>query len=250
MKLVDFFAPKNAERAGSNRDVSLLSDPPSSQAARHEMVERQLRKRDIRSPRVLEVMASVPRHLFIRPEYAADAYADSPLPIGAGQTISQPYMVAAMADALEFTGSEKVLEVGAGSGYQAAVLSLLAREVIGIESQSLLAVAARERLARLGYTNIRIETGDGSQGWSGDAPYDAIVVTAGAPSIPQPLINQLAEGGRLVLPVGPAAQQELVRVVKREGTTTQENLFACRFVPLLGKFGWPSITGAAEPSQE
>src|SRR5262249_42800069 len=157
----------------------------------------------------------------------ADAYADSPLPIGAGQTISQPYMVAAMADALELTGSEKLLEVGAGSGYQAAVLSLLVPDVIAVESQPALAHAARESLARLGYSNIRVETGDGSQGWPSAAPYDAILVTAGAPSIPQPLIDQLAEGGRLVIPVGPAAQQDLIRVMKRDGAIMRDNLFAC-----------------------
>ncbi len=213
------------------------------------MVDRQLRKRDIRSPRVLEAMSSVPRHLFVPPEHMDDAYTDSPLPIGAGQTISQPYMVAAMAEALLLEGSEKVLEIGAGSGYQAAVLSLLAREVIAVESQPLLADAARIRLAKLGYNNIRVETGDGSQGWPPDAPYDAILVTAGAPFVPPPLLEQLAEGGRLVIPVGPAKQQELLRILKREGRTTQESLFACRFVPLLGLFGWPSPSPAGEPSR-
>jgi protein-L-isoaspartate(D-aspartate) O-methyltransferase len=213
------------------------------------MVERQLRKRDIRSPRVLEAMGSVPRHLFVPPEHMADAYTDSPLPIGASQTISQPYMVAAMAEALLLEGAEKVLEIGAGSGYQAAVLSLLAREVIAVESQPLLADAARIRLARLGYENVRVQTGDGSLGWPPDAPYDAILVTAGAPYVPPPLIEQLAEGGRLVIPVGPAKHQELLRIVKREGRTTQESLVACRFVPLLGLFGWPSPSPAGESSR-
>ncbi|HXP23004.1 MAG TPA: protein-L-isoaspartate(D-aspartate) O-methyltransferase, partial [Candidatus Sulfotelmatobacter sp.] len=181
------------------------------ESARSDMVERQLRKRDIRSPRVLEAMGSVPRHLFVPPEHAGEAYTDSPLPIGEGQTISQPYMVAAMADVLLLEGNEKVLEVGAGSGYQAAVLSLLARDVIAVESQPTLADVAHERLTRLGYGNVRVETGDGSQGWPPDAPYDAILVTAGAPYVPPPLLEQLAEDGRLVIPVGPAKQQELLR---------------------------------------
>jgi protein-L-isoaspartate(D-aspartate) O-methyltransferase len=155
-------------------------------------------------------------------------------------------MVAAMSDALELAGQEKVLEVGAGSGYQAAVLSLLARQVFAVESVPSLTDAARERLARLGYKNVRIETGDGSQGWPADAPYDAILVSAGAPSVPQPLIEQLAEGGRLVIPVGPAKHQELVRIVKRDGGTVRESLLACRFVPLLGQYGWRS-SGAQEP---
>jgi protein-L-isoaspartate(D-aspartate) O-methyltransferase len=255
MKLADLFArrpmigvndhgksPSDA-RAGSNPDSAAF------QSARRDMVERQLRKRDIRSPRVLEAMSSVPRHLFVPPEHMKDAYTDSPLPIGASQTISQPYMVAAMAEALLLEGSEKVLEIGAGSGYQAAVLSLLAREVIAVESQPLLADAARIRLARLGYNNVRVQTGDGSLGWPPDAPYDAILVTAGAPYVPPPLLEQLEEGGRLVIPVGPAKQQELLRILKREGRTTQESLIACRFVPLLGLFGWPSPSPAGEPSR-
>ncbi len=255
MKLADLFARRpmfclnddgkseSDPRAGSNADSEAF------QSARRDMVDRQLRKRDIRSPRVLEAMSSVPRHLFVPPEHMGDAYTDSPLPIGAGQTISQPYMVAAMAEALLLEGSERVLEIGAGSGYQAAVLSQLAREVIAVESQPLLADAARIRLAKVGYKNVRVETGDGSQGWRPDAPYDAILVTAGAPVIPPPLLEQLAEGGRLVIPVGPAKQQELLRILKREGRTTQESLIACRFVPLLGLFGWPSPNPAGEPSR-
>jgi len=240
--------------SASGTEESAANTPPGwdttvTECARCDMVERQLRKRDIRSRRVLEAMACVPRHLFVRPELAAEAYADSPLPIGGGQTISQPYMVAAMAEALALEGNEKVLEVGAGSGYQAAVLSLLAREVIAVESQAMLADSARARLARMGYVNVRVKFGDGSEGWPADASYDAILVTAGAPSIPPPLIEQLSESGRLVIPVGPPAQQDLVRVVKRNGHALQETLFACRFVPLLGKFGWPPGAGAAEPSR-
>jgi protein-L-isoaspartate(D-aspartate) O-methyltransferase len=255
MKLADLFARRlmmgvnDDEKSPSDAGAGSNPDSAAFQSACRDMVERQLRKRDIRSPRVLEAMSSVPRHLFVPPEHMKDAYTDSPLPIGASQTISQPYMVAAMAEALLLEGSEKVLEIGAGSGYQAAVLSLLAREVIAVESQPLLADAARIRLARLGYNNVRVQTGDGSLGWPPDAPYDAILVTAGAPYVPPPLLEQLAEGGRLVIPVGPAKQQELLRILKREGRTTQESLIACRFVPLLGLFGWPSPSPAGEPSR-
>lgn len=255
MKLADLFARRpmnNANHevnAGFGNHTGFSVDSRALESARSDMVERQLRKRDIRSPRVLGAMNSVPRHLFVPPEHISDAYADTPLPIGMGQTISQPFMVAAMADALLVEGSEKVLEIGAGSGYQAAVLSLLAREVIAIESQLALADAARARLAKLGYNNVQVETGDGSQGWLPGAPYDAILVTAAAPYVPPPLLEQLADGGRLVIPVGPAKQQELLRIIKREGRTTPEPLFACRFVPLLGRFGWPSSGSAQEPSR-
>jgi protein-L-isoaspartate(D-aspartate) O-methyltransferase len=208
------------------------------EAARREMVARQIGSRGIQSARVLEAMSSVPRHLFVPPEHVSKAYADEPLPIGEGQTISQPFMVAAMADALSLDGHERVLEIGAGSGYQAAILSLLAREIIAVETQPVLAAAARERLLRLAYNNIRIEVGDGSLGWPSDAPYDAILVTAAAPAIPPPLLEQLADGGRLVLPVGSADNQDLIRLVKRNSLTTKESLFACRFVPLLGRYGW------------
>jgi protein-L-isoaspartate(D-aspartate) O-methyltransferase len=206
--------------------------------ARREMVARQIRDRGIHSQRVLDSMESVPRHLFVLPEHVFAAYADEPLPIGEGQTISQPFMVAAMADALSLRGHERVLEIGAGSGYQAAVVSLLAREVIAVETQPALASAARERLARLGYANVHIEEADGSLGWPSAAPYDAILVTAGAPAVPPPLVEQLAEGGRLVIPVGRSEQQELLRIVKRDRGTSQESLYACRFVPLLGRYGW------------
>src|SRR5580658_8757005 len=217
--------------------------------ARREMVARQIRDRGIHSQRVLDAMQSVPRHLFVLPEHVFAAYADEPLPIGEGQTISQPFMVAAMADALSLEGHERVLEIGAGSGYQAAVISLLAPKVIAVETQPLLAASARERLGRLGYLQVRIERGDGSLGWPAEAPYEAILVTAAAPVVPPPLLEQLAEGGRLVIPVGPAKQQELLRIIKREGRTTRESLFACRFVPLLGRFGWPSSGSAQEPSR-
>lgn len=211
-------------------------------AARREMVERQIRGRGIRSPRVLDAMTVVPRHLFVPREHVIEAYDDTPLPIGDGQTISQPYIVAAMADALLLEGKERVLEVGAGSGYQAAVLSLLASEVIAVEAQPALFIHTRERMGRLGYANVRIEEGDGSLGWPPCEPretkYDAILVSAAAPAVPPPLLEQLSEGGRLVMPIGTPARQELVRIVKRQGRTTQESLFACRFVPLTGRYGW------------
>jgi protein-L-isoaspartate(D-aspartate) O-methyltransferase len=220
---------------GSNGAIGTLTD---FELARREMVSRQIRGRGIRSSRVLEAMSSVPRHLFVPAQHAAEAYTDSPLPIGAGQTISQPFMVAAMAEELSLEGGERLLEVGAGSGYQAAVLSLLVREMIAVESQSALAVRARERLAHLGYPNVRVEEGDGSLGWPAAAPYDAILVTAGAPSVPPPLIEQLKEGGRLVIPVGTPEHQELLRIVKREGRIVQQSRYDCRFVPLLGRYGW------------
>lgn len=208
------------------------------ESARREMVARQIRDRGIRSPRVLEAMQSVERHRFVPVEQLGRAYADEPLPIGEGQTISQPFMVAAMADALSLEGHERVLEIGAGSGYQAAVISLLASKVIAVETQPLLAACARERLGRLGYLQVRIERGDGSLGWPAEAPYEAILVTAAAPVVPPPLLEQLAEGGRLVIPVGGADQQELLRIVKRATTFSQQSLYACRFVPLLGRHGW------------
>lgn len=204
------------------------------------MVARQIRDRGISSERVLAAISSVPRHLFVLPEHVFSAYADEPLPIGEGQTISQPFMAAAMAEALSLEGPEHVLEVGTGSGYQAAVLSLLAREVLTIEVQRPLAESARVRLSGLGYLNVRVEHGDGSQGWPAAAPYDAILVTAAAPAIPPPLFEQLGDGGRLVIPVGASEQQELVRLVKFGTEVTRESLYACRFVPLLGRYGWQS----------
>jgi len=210
------------------------------------MVARQIRDRGIHSARVLEAMQAVPRHLFVPEEWLRAAYADEPLPIGEGQTISQPFMVAAMAEALSLEGEERVLEVGCGSGYQAAVLSRLAREVIAVEMQAALAASARERLARLGYANVTVEDGDGSAGWPALAPYDAILVTAAAPEVPKPLIDQLAEAGRLVIPVGGSKHQELLRIVKREGRTIERSLYSCRFVPLLGRYGWRQDTQDAE----
>ena len=217
------------------------------ESARREMVTRQISDRGIHSPRVLDAMQSVERHLFVPHEHVFRAYADEPLPIGEGQTISQPFMVAAMADALALEADERVLEIGAGSGYQAAVISQLALEVIAVEAQPHLAASARDRLKRLGYTNIRVELGDGSMGRPAEAPYDAILVTAAAPAIPPPLLEQLAEGGRLVIPVGAEDQQELLRIVKHRGGLAQKSLYACRFVLLLGRYGWGQSSGATTP---
>ncbi len=207
-------------------------------AARRAMVDEQVRRRGIASPRVLEVLLSVLRHEFVPAEFQADAYADKPLPIGEGQTISQPFMVGAMTDALELAGSERVLEIGTGSGYQAAVLSRLAREVISVESHTSLALAAQERLVRLGYANVHVHNGDGSLGFADAAPYDAILITAAAPEIPPLLASQLCEGGRLVIPVGSQENQELLQARKESGVLHSRVLFDCRFVPLLGRYGW------------
>ena len=210
------------------------------QELRREMVQEQIRGRGVRNPRVLDAMLRVPRHEFVSEDMMAGAYADQPLPIGEGQTISQPFMVGTMTEALCLEGEERVLEVGTGSGYQAAVLALLAREVHSVESVVVMATAARERLTRLGYKNVQVHSGDGTLGWVQAAPYDAIVVTAAAPRIPPPLVEQLAEGGRLVIPVGPATEQELLLVRKMEGRTTSKTLHYYRFVPLVGRHGWPS----------
>lgn len=216
----------------------ILQDDANFEVARRDMVARQIRDRGIRSPRVLAAMQAVPRHLFVPPERVGHAYADEALPAAEGQTISQPYIVAATAEALSLDGDELVLEVGAGTGYQAAVLALLARQVIAVETIPALVAGARERLARLGYSNVRVEQGDGSQGLSSAAPFDAILVSAAAPAVPQPLVDQLAEGGRLVVPVGNTDHQQLLRLTKEHGRSTQQSLFDCRFVPLVGRYGW------------
>jgi protein-L-isoaspartate(D-aspartate) O-methyltransferase len=210
----------------------------ASAAERRLMIETQIRKRGVSSPRVLEAMASVRRHEFIPLQFRNEAYADKPLPIGEGQTISQPYMVAAMTEALDLTGSERVLEIGTGSGYQAAVLSQLVSQVLTVESHTSLALAAQERLTNLGYENVHVHNGDGSAGFPDAAPYDAILVTAGAPEIPQVFASQLREGGRLVIPVGDRDDQELVRAQMENGRLKSRVLFNCKFVLLLGRYGW------------
>lgn len=198
------------------------------------MLLRDIRGRGVRDARVLEAMEGVPREAFIGPEHARQAYADRPLPIGMGQTISQPYVVAWMVEALELTATDRVLEVGTGSGYAAAVLSLLCDRVYSVERHAFLADGARERLAALGYENVRVRHCDGSEGWPEHAPYDAIVAAAAATRIPECLREQLRVGGRLVIPVGPAAaRQNLVRMRREAGGFTKEDLGIVRFVPLV-----------------
>jgi protein-L-isoaspartate(D-aspartate) O-methyltransferase len=207
-------------------------------AQRAEMVEKQIRGRGIADPRVLQAMLEVPRHEFIPSASLAEAYADKPLSIGEGQTISQPYMVAAMSAALGLGGRERVLEVGTGCGYQAAVLSRLAGDVYSVESRGSLALAARARLERLGYKNVHVHCGDGTLGLAGCAPFDAILVTAAAPAIPEPLVQQLGESGRMVIPVGSSEYQKLTLVQKSGAEMTTRVLEECRFVPLIGRHGW------------
>jgi protein-L-isoaspartate(D-aspartate) O-methyltransferase len=207
--------------------------------ARARMIAEQLERRGILDVRVLDAMQRVPREAFVAPADRWRAYADQALPIGEGQTISQPYMVAAMTEALALSGTERVLEIGTGSGYQTAVLAELAREVISIERHAALAEAARVRLADLQYANATVLVGDGSVGYPQSAPYEAILVTAGSPRIPEALKQQLADGGRLVIPVGPHGQQHLT-VSRREGDHFRESTREpCVFVPLIGEEGWP-----------
>jgi protein-L-isoaspartate(D-aspartate) O-methyltransferase len=205
---------------------------------RSEMLEKQLRRRGILDFAVLGAMDAVPRHEFVPPELRARAYEDLPLSIGAGQTISQPYIVAAMTAALRLDPQDRVLEIGTGCGYQAAVLSLLAKEVFTIECRTELARSAASRLAALGYSNVHVHCGDGTLGLPECAPFDAILIAAAAPAVPKPLLVQLAEGGRMILPVGSADQQEL-QLIEKDGTKIHTNtLEGCRFVPLVGHFGW------------
>ena len=203
------------------------------------MVELQLRKRGIRDPRVLEAMQEIPRHLFVAAGDEPRAYEDHPIAIGRGQTISQPYMVAQMVEALELCGSETVLEVGAGSGYESAILGSLARRVYAIESEPELAHMAQQRLSDMGFHDlVQVIIGDGSLGYPAAAPYDAIVVAAAAPEVPPALFDQLAEGGRLVIPVGNLDDQELRQIRKVRGERSVRILGHCRFVPLTGACGW------------
>lgn len=194
--------------------------------------------REISDKRVLEAMARVPRELFVPPESYYIAYEDMPLSIGFGQTISQPFIVALMTQALELKGDEKVLELGTGSGYQAAILAELARWVVSVERILELAESARRILEKLGYTNIEIHIAEKALGWPAGAPYDAIIVTAGAPRIPDALLEQLRFGGRLVIPVGSRWEQDLLRITKRRKGNLVESLGGCRFVPLIGDGAW------------
>jgi len=205
---------------------------------RRRMVEYQIKARGVRDPRVLAAMQDVPRHIFIPPPYDRAAYDDNPLPIGSGQTISQPYIVALMTELLALSQKDRVLEIGAGSGYQAAILAQIAAMVVTIERVSKVAALARRNIGELGIKNVTIMEGDGTLGCPEKAPFDAIIVTAATPEIPQPLLDQLNEGGRLVAPVGGREIQELTKVV-RTGTTFVRSYFGgVRFVPLIGRHGW------------
>jgi len=204
------------------------------------MVSDQLRRRDIIDPHVLAAFGSVARERFVPGELSSNAYDDAPLPIGSGQTISQPYVVAMMVQSLHLRGHERVLEIGTGSGYAAAILGSLVREVETIERIEELANAAAERLAQMGFTNVHVHCGDGTLGWPAGAPYEAIAVAAGAPRPPQSLLDQLAIGGRLVVPHGDPEHQRLVRITRRDQDRfDEEDLGEVRFVPLLGAEGWP-----------
>jgi len=207
---------------------------------RERMVDEQLTRRGITDPRVLEAMRRIPRHRFVEEGLAHGAYEDHPLPIGEGQTISQPYIVALMTSLLELTGQEKVLEVGTGSGYQTALLGALARRVCSIERLPRLAERARSMLESLGVNNVWIRVGNGALGWPDEAPFERILVAAGGPAVPPPLVEQLAEGGRMVLPVGSAEDQVLTLVERVGGEIRSRQLGECKFVKLVGKYAWES----------
>ena len=215
---------------------------------RDRMVRLHLARRGVGDPHVLEAMRRVPREAFVPKGLEEFAYDDSPLPIGEGQTISQPYIVALMIEAAEIEPGDRVLEIGAGSGYAAAVMSRIADRVYTIERQAALAQEARRRLADLGYDNVEVIEGDGTRGWAQAAPYDAIVVAAGGPAIPKPLRDQLAVGGRLVIPVGESPRSQRLIAVTRSSETEcrEEDLGEVRFVPLLGEHGWPDDPARAE----
>jgi protein-L-isoaspartate(D-aspartate) O-methyltransferase len=216
--------------------MEMVSDPYA--VLRRRMVADQIKARGIRDARILAAMEEVPRHLFVPPHLASRAYEDGPLPIGEGQTISQPFIVAEMTYALRLQGTEKVLEIGTGSGYQTAVLCRLAREVVSIERIAIFSSAAEELLLELGLGNARFRVGDGTMGVPDEAPFDRVLVTAAAPAVPPPLFDQLAEDGLMVIPIGGRWEQELVRVRKEFGKAKKEFLGGCRFVPLVGQCGF------------
>jgi protein-L-isoaspartate(D-aspartate) O-methyltransferase len=202
------------------------------------MVKTQLIPRGIKDERVLNAMKKVPRHLFVDESMQYKAYDDMALPIGEGQTISQPYMVAVMTQLLELMGNEKVLEIGTGSGYQAAILAELAKEVYSVERFAVLANRSEERFHSLGYNNIHVKICDGTLGWPEEAPFDRIIVTAGTPKIPDPLIEQLSVGGIIIAPVGDRFSQQLLKVRKSKGKLLEDYHTPCVFVPLIGEYGW------------
>jgi protein-L-isoaspartate(D-aspartate) O-methyltransferase len=219
----------NVSKAKSNNQFGI---------SRERMVAHQIEQRGIKDPRVLEAMRNVPRHLFVDEALWDQAYGDFPLPIGSNQTISQPYIVALMTQQLGLKGDEKVLEVGTGSGYQAAILAELVRVVYSVERIPSLLPGARKILEKLKYTNIMLKLDDGTWGWQSEAPFDAIIVTAGSPSVPQPLIDQLNDPGVLIIPVGDEYSQVLVKISKSNGKIHQKDMEGVRFVKLVGDHGW------------
>jgi len=216
-------------------DAGSPSSDPTRQTERERMVERQIEARGVKDTAVLRVMRQVPRHLFVPVSYAPQAYWDGPLPIGHGQMISQPYIVAFIAEALRLRGDDRVLEIGTGSGYQTAVLAELARDVFSIEIVKPLAERAAAKLKQLGYTNVQVREGDGYQGWPEHAPYDAILVSAAPDHIPQPLLDQLAVGGRLILPVGKKFSQSLLLIHRTHAGYERTTLLPVAFVPMTGE---------------
>lgn len=216
-----------------------MSEAVPFESARRAMVDYQIRRRGVHDAKVLEAMFQVPRHEFVPAAYLSSAYDDRPLPIGESETISQPYIVAAMTAAVRVQPGEKVLEIGAGSGYQAAILAYLGASVWTVERNGQLGDLARERLARLGYKGIEVICGDGSEGHPAAAPYQVIVVTAASPHVPQPLLDQLDDRGRMVIPVGDLYHQDLQLILKHANEFTTRFLDPCQFVPLVGKYAWP-----------
>lgn len=215
-----------------------VPDATRFEALRHRMVEEQLAGQGIRDERVLDALRRIPRHLFVPPEMAEKAYENHPVAIGQGQTISQPYMVACMTQALGLRGGEKVLEIGSGSGYQTAVLRALHADVYTVERLPELSDRARANVERAGFPGVRYKVGDGSRGWPEEAPFDRVIVTAGAPTMPVSLVEQLREGGSMVIPVGGEEEQELLLVRRANGRVTREKICACVFVKLWGDEGW------------
>ena len=205
---------------------------------RKKMIERHIIPRGVQDKKVIKVMGSIPRHLFVDEALQDQAYDDNPLPIGEGQTISQPYIVALMVEALALKGNERILEIGTGSGYQTAILCSLSNKVYSIERCPVLASKARKILDQLNFYNALLKVDDGTLGWEDEAPFDVIIVSASSPEIPEPLVKQLCSGGRLVIPIGGQMSQNLIRIINRDGNIEEENLGSCRFVKLIGDYGW------------
>lgn len=218
--------------------VNMKNESKKYASRRREMVEKQIASRGVTDPLVISAMTKVPRHLFVSEALVDSAYEDFPLPIGEGQTISQPYIIAEMTQSLNLKGQERVLEIGTGSGYQAAILAQIVYKVYTIERNNALFLQTRKLFDKLKYHNIVTRYSDGTQGWKQESPFDAIIVTAGGQNIPSPLIEQLSMGGRLVMPVGDNFSQELIQLEKTEGGIKTTNLGACRFVKLIGQHGW------------